>query len=91
MLVSKPEVSSRPERSEWRDLLFILRSIQFEWKRYPLFCHPDRSGDICGFFSRFSCRPFSSREACFAQTTSSCVLLKGRGFRNHGLSAHPRG
>jgi hypothetical protein len=21
--------------AKWRDLLFILRSIQFEWKRYP--------------------------------------------------------
>ena len=34
-----------PDRSEakWRDLLFILRSIESEWKRYPPLCHPDRS------------------------------------------------
>jgi hypothetical protein len=34
-----------PDRSEakWRDLLFILRSIESEWKRYPALCHPDRS------------------------------------------------
>ncbi len=28
---------------QWRDLLFILRSIEFGWKRYPFLCHPDRS------------------------------------------------
>ena len=28
---------------QWRDLLLILRSIQFKWKRNPLLCHPDRS------------------------------------------------
>jgi hypothetical protein len=34
-----------PDRSEaqWRDLLFIIRIIESEWKRYPPLCHPDRS------------------------------------------------
>ena len=27
----------------WRDLLFITRSIESEWKRRPSLCHPDRS------------------------------------------------
>jgi hypothetical protein len=26
-----------------RDLLFIIRSIESKWKRYPPLCHPDRS------------------------------------------------
>jgi hypothetical protein len=29
--------------AQWRDLLFIIHSIKFEWKRYPPLCHPDRS------------------------------------------------
>jgi hypothetical protein len=34
-----------PDRSEakWRDLLFILRIIESDWKPYPPLCHPDRS------------------------------------------------
>jgi hypothetical protein len=34
-----------PDRSEaqWMDLLFIIRNIESEWKRYPPLCHPDRS------------------------------------------------
>jgi hypothetical protein len=34
-----------PDRSEaqWRDLLFSIRNIESEWKRYPPLCHPDRS------------------------------------------------
>ena len=34
-----------PDRSaaKWRDLLFILRSIESEWKRHRPLCHPDRS------------------------------------------------
>ena len=33
------------DRSEaqWRDLLFIIHNIEFEWKRCPPLCHPDRS------------------------------------------------
>src|ERR1700677_2593421 len=40
-----------PDRSEaeWRDLLFILQSIESESKRYPPLCHPERSRGICGF------------------------------------------
>jgi hypothetical protein len=34
--------------AQWRDLLFFLRSIQFEWKRCPLPCHPERSRGTCG-------------------------------------------
>jgi hypothetical protein len=42
---SKPKQKCHPDRSEaqWRDLLFIIRSIESEWKRYPPLCHPDRS------------------------------------------------
>jgi hypothetical protein len=29
--------------AKWRDLLFIIRIIESEWKRYPPLCHPDRS------------------------------------------------
>ncbi len=29
--------------AQWRDLLFILRSIESGWKRRPPLCHPDRS------------------------------------------------
>jgi hypothetical protein len=29
--------------AKWRDLLFILRSIESEWKRYPSLWHLDRS------------------------------------------------
>ena len=29
--------------AEWRDLLFIIRSNESEWKRYRPLCHPDRS------------------------------------------------
>jgi hypothetical protein len=29
--------------AKWRDLLFMIRSIESEWKRYPPLCHPDRS------------------------------------------------
>jgi hypothetical protein len=29
--------------AKWRDLLFILRSIESDWKRHPPLCHPDRS------------------------------------------------
>jgi hypothetical protein len=40
-----PQQKCHPDRSvaKWRDLLFILRSIQSEWKRHPSLCHPDRS------------------------------------------------
>jgi hypothetical protein len=48
-----PNQKCHPDRSaaKWRDLLFILRSIQFEWKRYPFLCHPDRSVEVRCFFS----------------------------------------
>jgi hypothetical protein len=29
--------------AQWRDLLFIIRTIESEWKRYSPLCHPDRS------------------------------------------------
>jgi hypothetical protein len=29
--------------AKWRDLLFILRGIESEWKRCLPLCHPDRS------------------------------------------------
>jgi hypothetical protein len=29
--------------AEWRDLLFIIRTIESESKHYPPLCHPDRS------------------------------------------------
>jgi hypothetical protein len=32
--------------AKWRDLLFILRSIQFEWKRYPLPCVSSLSTEV---------------------------------------------
>jgi len=40
-----PQQKCHPDRSEakWRDLLFIRRSIESEWKRHPPLCHPDRS------------------------------------------------
>jgi hypothetical protein len=33
--------------AKWRDLLFIIRSIESEWKRHPTLCHPERSRGIC--------------------------------------------
>jgi hypothetical protein len=32
-----------PTEAKWRDLLFILRIIESDWKRCPPLCHPDRS------------------------------------------------
>jgi hypothetical protein len=29
--------------AQWRDLLFIIRGIESQWKRRPPLCHPDRS------------------------------------------------
>jgi hypothetical protein len=29
--------------AQWRDLLFIIRIVESEWKRHPPLCHPDRS------------------------------------------------
>jgi RNA polymerase subunit RPABC4/transcription elongation factor Spt4 len=29
--------------AKWRDLLFIIRIVESEWKRHPPLCHPDRS------------------------------------------------
>ena len=39
-----------PDRSEakWRDLLFLIRTIESAWKRHPPLCHPERSRGICG-------------------------------------------
>src|SRR3984885_11498141 len=38
-----------PDRSvaKWRDLLFIVRIIESQWKRYPPHCHPVRNSGIC--------------------------------------------
>src|SRR6202044_1654502 len=51
----KPKTSNHkqkchPDRSEakWRDLLFIIRVIESEWKRCPTLCHPERSRGIRG-------------------------------------------
>ena len=36
--------SDRKSRvAKWRDMLFILLSIESEWKRHRPLCHPDRS------------------------------------------------
>jgi hypothetical protein len=32
-----------PTEAKWRDLLFIIRIIESEWKPNPSLCHPDRS------------------------------------------------
>ena len=29
--------------AQWRDLLFLIRTIEFEWMHHPPLCHPDRS------------------------------------------------
>jgi hypothetical protein len=33
--------------TEAEDLLFLIRGIESEWKRYPSLCHPERSRGIC--------------------------------------------
>ncbi len=40
-----PKRRCHPDRSValWRALLFLIRSIESEWKRRPPLCHPDRS------------------------------------------------
>ena len=45
METASPKQKCHPDRSvaQWRDLLFIIRSIESEWKRRPPLCHPDRS------------------------------------------------
>jgi hypothetical protein len=43
MLVSKQRCHPDRSEAEWRDLLFIIRSSESEWKRYAPLCHPDRS------------------------------------------------
>src|SRR3984885_1652533 len=47
--IPTPKQRCHPDRSvaKWRDLLFILRSIESEWKRRPPLCHPERSRGIC--------------------------------------------
>ncbi len=44
-----PRMMCHPDRSvaKWRDLLFILHSIESEWKRDPPLCRPERSRGIC--------------------------------------------
>jgi hypothetical protein len=44
-----PKQKCHPDRSvaKWRDLLFIVRIIEPQWKRYPPHCHPVRSRGIC--------------------------------------------
>ena len=34
--------------AEWRDLLFIIRSIESQWKHCLPLCHPERSRGIRG-------------------------------------------
>jgi hypothetical protein len=29
--------------AQWRDLLFIIRSTESEWKHHPPLCHPERT------------------------------------------------
>jgi len=43
---NNPKQKCHPDRSEakWRDLLFIIRIIESDWKHRPPLCHPDRSG-----------------------------------------------
>src|SRR5580698_10742991 len=46
---STPKQKCHPDRSEakWRDLLFIIRRNEFQWKSHPPLCHPERSRGIC--------------------------------------------
>jgi hypothetical protein len=40
---SATKLNRKSGGAKWRDLLFIIRSIESEWKRNPPLCHPDRS------------------------------------------------
>jgi hypothetical protein len=31
--------------AKWRDLLFILRSTESQWKRHPPLCHPESEAE----------------------------------------------
>jgi hypothetical protein len=63
--------------AQWRDLLFILRSLESEWKRYPPLCHPDRSvaqwrdlqfrGPLLEMFSTLTIGVLSSILRCRSQ------------------------
>jgi hypothetical protein len=41
--MSRSNRSVIPTEAKWRDLLFILRIIESDWKRCPPLCHLDRS------------------------------------------------
>src|SRR5580698_8179219 len=70
--------ATKPNRksgvAQWRDLQFILRSIQFEWKSNPPLCHPDRS--VPGFpftlhYARPRMRPSVKKGTWIATTPPS--------------------
>jgi hypothetical protein len=79
--------------AQWRDLLFILRIIESEWKRRPPLCHPDRSvakwrdlqfsGPLLEMFLHFLApQPFRTKAS-----PGSC--LRGRWFVGHFRATYP--
>jgi hypothetical protein len=49
--------------AKWRDLLFILRSIESQWEHHPALCHPERSRGICSS-ADLSWECFSTERTC---------------------------
>jgi hypothetical protein len=82
--LARSKQKCHPDRSEaqWRDLLFIIRNIESEWKRRPPLCHPDRSvaqwrdlqfyGPLLEMFS--TPQPYAASSIAFHSAPESCTF-----------------